>query len=237
MTAYRYAILFHNYYSPEGIDEIRQKISLIASNAIMLLCSLPDKFADLYPLQREHEKFVIAANVGKDIGGKLILMELLNTLYPDIPYAILLHDKRSYQKHSGRWERDGLFRIIDPGKFQVIADAFESDPSLGIACATGYLRNEYLGDGQFDTNNSVLLKQQMDKYSISDRDLRFVAGTMFWVRTSLLRDFFSAGGTLGVRGSLETGNVLDHERGTMTHCWERILSWIALSAKYKIKEF
>jgi Rhamnan synthesis protein F len=250
MTTYRYAILYHNYYAPGGIDDIRDKISALPSRDTLLLCSLPDKFADLYPLQRENEKFIIAPNVGKDIGGKLILMDLLLTLYPDVPYAILLHDKRSYQKHSGRWERDGLFSIINPAKFGAIAATFEDDPRLGIACAAGNVRNEYLGDGEFNTHNSALLQQLIEQYAIPDQDLRFVAGTMFWIRTALLREFFSTGRagatggssagrntTLEVRATLETGNVLDHEKGTLTHCWERLFSWIALRGNYNIGEF
>lgn len=253
MEQYRYAILYHNYYSADGIDEMRAKVQALHTPGIVLLCSLPDKFAGLLPRQRENEKFVVAANIGKDIGGKLILIDLLTTLYPDIPYAILLHDKRSYYKQSGQWEKDALFSIIEPDKFRSIAAAFDSDPRLGLACAAGYLRNEYLGEGQFDTKNSDLLGQLIRHYAISDRDLRFVGGTMFWVRTSLLRDFFSqergvrpapamiaktwSNGALGIRATLEAGNVLDHEQGTLTHCWERMLSWIATSAGYKMREF
>jgi lipopolysaccharide biosynthesis protein len=217
--------------------EMREKIGALQTPGILLLCSLPDKFARLLPHQRENEKFVVAANVGKDIGGKLILMEMLSTLYPQIPYAILLHDKRSYQKQSGHWEKEGLFSIIEPKKFRSIAAAFDNDPRLGIACATGYIRNEYLGNGNFTTNNSDLLAGLMTRYALPDHDLRFVGGTMFWIRTSLLRKFFSPGQALAVRATLEAGNVLDHEHGTKTHCWERIFSWIATSADYKIKEF
>lgn len=237
MNTYRYAILYHNYYSLDGIDDMRGRISALNTPGILLLCSLPDKFAASQPLQSNSEKFVVAANQGKDIGGKLILMQLLFSLYPDTPYTFLLHDKRSYQKQSGRWEKEGLFSILEPAKFSAIAAAFDRDPGLGIACATGYIRNEYLGDGRFDTPNSDLLSRLMRQYAIPDRDLRFVAGTMFCIRTSLLREFFSGYTALDVRATLEHGNVLDHEHGTMTHCWERMLSWVATSAGYKIKEF
>src|SRR5579872_3427407 len=237
MERYRYAILYHNYYDEAGIDELRSKIEALDDPGILLLCSLPDKFAGLRPPQGDSEKFVVAANVGKDIGGKLILVELLLRLYPDTPYAIFLHDKRSYQKHSGRWEKDGLFSIVSPEKFRRIGAAFDRDAGMGIACAAGHVRNEYLGSGNFATKNSELLTGMMKKYSIGDADLRFVAGTMFWIRTSLLRDFFSREDALAVRATLEAGNVLDQEQGTMTHCWERMLSWIALSAGCKLKEF
>ncbi|HWB90207.1 MAG TPA: rhamnan synthesis F family protein [Puia sp.] len=237
MDRYRYAILYHNYYSLDGIDEMRQKISALDTPGILLLCSLPDKFAGSLPPQTAHEKFVISPNLGKDIGGKLLLMQLLFSLAPETPYTFLLHDKRSYQKQSGRWEKEGLFSILEPEKLSAITAAFDDDPNLGIACASGYIRNEYLGDGRFDTTNSDLLGELMKQYAIPARHLRFVGGTMFCIRTALLRDFFPGYGALEVRATLESGNVLDHEHGTRTHCWERMLSWVATSAGYKIKEF
>jgi len=216
---------------------MREKIEALNRPDILFLCSLPEKFSDKLPSQKAGEKFVIVPNSGKDIGGKLVLIQLLLTLYPDTPYAILLHDKRSYQKHSGRWEREGLFRIAGPELFPVIEKTFERDRQLGIACSKGYIRNEYLGNGRFDTPNSNLLHGMLQKYGFSDGDLRFVAGTMFWIRTSILRNFFTAESPLAIRATLETGNVLDHERGTVTHCWERMLSWMVTASGYKIREF
>lgn len=237
MGGYRVAILYHNYYSLDGVDEIRAKIAALSRRDVLLFSSLPEKFLGSAPEQRAHERFLITANVGKDIGGKLLLIELLLRLYADVPYAVLLHDKRSYHKHSGQWERDGLFRIVDAAVFPRIEAAFDGDAGLGIACAKGYIRNEYLGNGRFDTPNSALLGTMLAKYALSDNDLRFVAGTMFWIRTSILRDFFLRHSPLEVRAGLEAGNVLDHERGTVTHCWERVLSWIAATAGYRIGEF
>jgi hypothetical protein len=237
MEAHRVAILYHNYYSLDGVEELRARIAALHRRDVLFLCSLPEKFLGQTPPQRADEHFMLTANVGKDIGGKLLLIELLLSLYPDIPFAVLLHDKRSYHKHSGQWERDGLFRVLGADLFPVIEAAFERDAKMGIACAKGYVRNEYLGDGRFDTSNSELLGELMTKYRIPHGDLRFVAGTMFWIRTSILRAFFGQGGALDVRATLEAGNVLDHAHGTVTHSWERMLSWIATAAGYRIKEF
>lgn len=237
MEAYRVAILYHNYYSLDGVEEMRAKIAALGRRDVLLLCSLPEKFLGGVPAQRADEHFMVTANVGKDIGGKLLLIELLLSLYPQVSYAILLHDKRSYHKHSGQWEKDGLFRIVDAELFQVIEGAFERDADMGIACAKSYVRNEYLGAGRFDTPNSELLAGMLEKYNFPDRDLRFVAGTMFWIRTGILRRFFGPGCAFEVRATLEAGNVLDHAHGTVTHSWERVLSWIATTAGYQIKEF
>ncbi|HET6255799.1 MAG TPA: rhamnan synthesis F family protein [Puia sp.] len=237
MPPFEYAILYHNFYDLAGIADIRGRIAALRDRRIMLLCSLPEKFAACAPHQQDDEKFVIMRNIGKDIGGKLILIHLLLTLYSEIPYCIFLHDKRSYQKQSGQFEKDGLYKILEPPAFRRIAEAFRTDPHLGIACAKGFLKNEYLGNGRFATPNSQLLGVLTAKYNIHPPGFGFVAGTMFWIRTSLLRGFFRDGLAPEVRTTLETGNVLDHEHGTVTHCWERLLSWIATSAGFKIKEF
>jgi hypothetical protein len=57
---------------------------------------------------------------------------------------------------------------------------------------------------------------------------------MFWVRASIFEDFFSMYSPLSIRAQLEEGNVLDDEP-TITHTWERLLSWLVTSKGYKIK--
>src|ERR1700744_44821 len=56
MDIYRAAILYHNYYSLEGIDEVRAKIAVLKRDDLLLLCSLPEKFAGQAPAQRANEK-------------------------------------------------------------------------------------------------------------------------------------------------------------------------------------
>ena len=236
MQTFRYAVLYHNYYDMEGVADIRRRIALLGREDVLLLCSLPEKFASEMPLQTERERYVLTANIGKDIGAKLLLTELLLAISPETEFVIMMHDKRSYQKSSGKFERDSLFGIIGPEAFGQIAAAF-SDSSLGIACARGYKKNEYDGRGQFLTTNGSLLKQLIDQYQLRLKDYHFVAGTMFWIRTSILRSFFGGSRALSIRGDLEKGNILDHEKGSLTHSWERGLSWIASSAGYAIKEF
>lgn len=237
MRPFEYVILYHNYYELEGLEDIRRRIAALGEQRVLLLCSLPDKFAGALPPQGDREKFVLLPNIGKDIGGKLMLIHLLLTLYGDIPYSILVHDKRSYQKHSGAFEKEELFRILEPGPFRRIAQAFAADGELGIACAQGFLKSEWLGNGRFATTNSELLGKLAEQYGIRVKDHRFVAGTMFWIRTAVLRRFFDHGLAPAVRATLEAGNVLDHEQGTVTHCWERLFSWIATAENFLIKEF
>lgn len=203
---------------------------------ILLLVSLPEKLLLEGPVRNtSNEKFLKVTNKGKDIGGKLLLMDLVIKLYSQVPYLILLHDKRSYQKQSGRFEKEKLFEIITPKKFNEAIRKFESDDSIGIICEKGAIKNEFNEkENNFNTTNSEILKRLLKEYQLSTDDYRFAAGTMFWVRTSVMVEFFSKHNPVKVRATLEGGNTLDHDNGTITHSWERLLSWIATSSGYKI---
>ncbi len=237
MKKYRCAILYHNYYSLSGLDDMRQRIGRMKNHDILLLASLPDKFsADSSLTEGEDEKILFTTNMGKDIGGKLLLIDLVLKLYADIPYLVLLHDKRSYQKYSGGFEREKLFRIIEPSNFDRILDKFDSDSTTGIVCHSGSVRNEYVSStNSFDTTNAAILQSLQTRYELKPKDYSFVAGTMFWVRTSIFADFFGKYSPAAIRSTLEKGNVLDASGGTITHSWERLLSWIASARGYKIQ--
>jgi lipopolysaccharide biosynthesis protein len=237
MKAYKCAILYNNYYSIDGINEVRETIKQNSDQDILLLCSVSEKLALNHELvNTPNEKFVICTNKGKDIGGKLLLIELLLKLYSDVPYIIFLHDKKSYHKLSGTFEKKKLFEIINPANFKTILQLFESNPRTGIVCNTDVIRNEYdKATNTFNTPNSSLLKQLMKEYEINTTDYSFVAGTMFWVRASLMIDFFNQFNPIKVRSTLEEGNMLDAVQGTVTHSWERLLSWIVTSKGFTLQ--
>jgi lipopolysaccharide biosynthesis protein len=58
---------------------------------------------------------------------------------------------------------------------------------------------------------------------------------MFWSRASSVITFFGRHSPLAVRATLEKGNVLDHQQGSMAHAWERMLSWVVLNQGLQIK--
>ncbi|AKQ45113.1 hypothetical protein TH63_04835 [Rufibacter radiotolerans] len=236
METFKCAILYHNYYSIDGIEDIRNRISLLTGHKVLLLVSLSEKlFLEGNFKNSETEKFVISTNKGKDIGGKLLLIDLVQKLYPQIPYLILLHDKRSYQKFSGNLEKEKLFEIIQPAKFSAILELMENDKSVGIVGTKSTLRNEFQPTtGTFNTTNNTLLKQLSQRYNLTPAGYQFVGGTMFWVKTSVFLGFFGKNNPVEIRGSLESGNILDGKNGTITHSWERLLCWIVTSSGFKI---
>jgi lipopolysaccharide biosynthesis protein len=174
-------------------------------------------------------------NKGKDIGGKLILMDAYLKLGIKSDYILLLHDKHSpYHNQNEQWQKE-LFRIAQKEYRQTILDLFEKDSQVGIVAAQKAIRNEADNDQNRDAYIDTEFIQTLKKdYSINPPGLQYVAGTMFWVRASIFEDFFSMYSPLSIQAQLEEGNVLDDEP-TITHAWERLLSWLVTSKGYKIK--
>lgn len=177
-----------------------------------------------------------STNKGKDIGGKLLLMDAWLKLGIQSDYILLLHDKHSpYHSHSQNWKKD-LFRIAEKEHQQNIIDIFNSDAQTGIVASKNAIRNEV--DNEQKNNayiDSSLIQSLKDKYHIQPADLQFVAGTMFWVRASLFKDFFTQYPPLQIRSELEQGNITDVDGPTITHSWERLLCWIVTNKGYQIR--
>lgn len=176
-----------------------------------------------------------SSNKGKDIGGKLILMNawLQTGIHSD--YILLLHDKHSpYHSHSGTWKKD-LLRIAEKEYQQAIINLF-NDAQTGIVASKNAIRNEE--DNEQKRNayiDSPLIQSLKNKYQLHPPHLQYVAGTMFWIRASLFKEFFMQYPPLQIRSELEAGNITDIEGPTITHAWERLLCWIATSKGYQIK--
>jgi lipopolysaccharide biosynthesis protein len=176
-----------------------------------------------------------STNKGKDIGGKLVLMDayLRSGIHSD--YILLLHDKHSpYHSHSNSWKKD-LLRIAEKAYQPTVIDLF-NDPKTGIVASKNAIRNE--ADNEQKRNaytDSQLIKSLKSKYQLQPPGLQYVAGTMFWVRAALFEDFFSQYAPLQIRSELEAGNITDNEEPTITHAWERLLCWIVTSKEYQIR--
>jgi lipopolysaccharide biosynthesis protein len=185
------------------------------------------------------DSFIIETpNIGKDIGGKLALLDLCLRLNIKAEYYILLHDKMSPHTTLGDIWRKKLLRIIEPENIEKIKNMFEQDNKLGIVGANEFIMNEYdAATGNFNCTNNLILKELIQQYKFNLKSFNFVGGTMFWVRAEIFNNFFFKYPPLKIRSTLEKGNVLDHDHGTNTHTWERILNWIAIDQGYEIKGF
>lgn len=216
VSSRKYLFLFHNYYSNVNESEIR------ISNS---------RFRNIYC-----KSTLFSPNIGKDIGGKLALINhcLLSDVQCD--YFVLVHDKRSPHTSLGDEWRKKLMKIIEPENIELIKKILDENPKVGIVCAKEFIVNEYNSKTKnFECTSNDILKKLIEEYNLKLENFDFVGGTMFWVRAEIYRNFFERHNPLKIRETLESGNVLDHQYGTHTHAWERMLSWIVTHAGFTIK--
>ena len=243
------SIFFHNYYGQhrQWIQFFAERITVpfnlyynIVENSIYnmeedlaAVCDGKNNFA-----ANHLQKIVFrhSSNKGKDIGGKLVLMDAFMHLKDESEYLVFLHDKKSpYKIQSREWQQK-LFRIVESAFTEKALTIFKDDPGVGIIAGADSIYSEYDHTSHsFASNNDGLLHKMRGEYDIRNTDYRFVAGTMFWVRSLPLLTFFKQNAPLDIRKDLEQGNIMDDTKGTLTHTWERMLSWLVNEQGYKLK--
>ncbi len=239
--SFEITILVHIYY-PHSYESLRFQLENFKAHKSIFVFSIAESFVKKQNLMelihkdfQNNYEITTISNRGKDVGGKLSLIDLYNTQKILSKYLIFLHDKKSPHTIIGDTWREKLFRIIEPAYTDQILHIFESKPKVGIICAKEFISNEYNSKtGNFDCTSNQISKDLIKKYELNLSNYDFVGGTMFWVRSEIIHKFFSKHSPLAIRATLEPGNVLDHENGTHTHAWERMLSWIAIDQGYEI---
>jgi lipopolysaccharide biosynthesis protein len=235
------AVLMHIYYDTTFGLFINDLLNLKEYNACYLFSVSQDcirKNDIIKAIQQNFpEAFIFETpNIGKDIGGKLALIDLYFRINIQSDYIILLHDKLSPQALNGNEWRDKLLEIIEKGNIDTILDIFQNNKSVGIVSNEKCISNEYVKqNNSFATVNNDLLKTYLADYHIETSNYDFVPGTMFWIRSNIIKEFFTKYPPLEIRKKLEPGNVLDNLTGTHTHVIERLLGLLAGGSGYKIQ--
>ena len=178
----------------------------------------------------------LITNRGKDIGGKLFAFKVLLEQNKSDEYILFLHDKKSPQVIDGeRWKKE-LWSISEQVQINNAMMLFKKDNNIGIVANKASIVNpKEAGEVYAYSKNKELIFSEASKYNIEPGNKSFVAGTMFIARLQPYLDFFKLNDPLLIRAKFEEGNVLDLEKGTYTHSWERLLSWIVTSKGYRIE--
>jgi len=230
------SVLMHIYYK-DSIKEFSEKIGGIRRYVETVYINLVREnffeFSDFtFP---GNYSLVAAPNKGKDVGGKLVLMERYLIAKSPTKYLLFLHDKKSPQSPMSSFWSKNLFRIIEPEVIPQIIEIFEKKEDAGIVASSTYIRNEWnKRKARFDSPNDTILKELISQYQLTPGDYNYVAGTMFWCRSILFENFLAQHDALAIVKTLETGNIMDTETASRTHAWERMLSWICTSQNQKI---
>ena len=243
------SVFFHNYYGAHQswMGYFEKNISFpanlyynIAESSIYNIeQSTEDFFSNYKPGSNSYLKNIIvrqSPNTGKDIGGKLVLLDTYLKLGMQTEYGLFLHDKRSPYKANNQTWTDNLLKIAEKPFSEQALTLIKNNPDIGIITVNGNIGNEFdYTINSFKSSNKQLLSELQNIFDIHPLDFRYIAGTMFWFRTAPLINFLEKNTPLKIRAMLEKGNVTDEDEGTYTHSWERLLCWIITSQNYSIK--
>jgi lipopolysaccharide biosynthesis protein len=236
----RLTIICHLYYK-QSIHHFLSRISVLKSYGAKFIFNLSNHLRSdpniLYILTQSFPDSIILAtpNQGRDIGGKLACINAMLQQNDRSDYTLVIHDKLSQHTPLGIAWRDQLLRVIDEKMLPAIFRKFEREDRTGIIAVAEFIQNEYNPDkNNFTCTSSANLLHYIKEYDLKADNYNFVAGTIFWVRTEIIQQFFTAYHPLKIRASLEKGNVLDSANGTNIHAWERVFSLIAAKYNYKI---
>lgn len=243
------SIFFHNFYGQHEkwvkffSEKLNTPFTLYYNIVEDSIYNLEDDYRQSENLQKAIsgpwlKKLILrrSPNKGKDIGGKLVLLDAYMHEEENSDYIIFLHDKKSPYKIQNQQWADKLFKIIEPDFAKQAIALFKDKKEVGIIAGTESIINEYdYARQDFISNNGSQLSKLRSEYNISSTDYRYAAGTMFWTRSIPLLDFFRFFPPLEVRKTLENGNIMDETGGSITHSWERMLSWLIFAQGYTIK--
>lgn len=236
-------VLCHLYYPSTVYYFLLQIAPLQEYNAFFIFNLSTALFTDRWFCSLLRECFPGAVllhtpNKGRDIGAKLALIDTLLRMKRTSGISLIIHDKISPHSPTGIAWRNSLYKIIHASRLPGVLRIFEQEKDVGVLVSKEFVRNEYNPDtGGFNNTSSDNITGYIKKYNLqlSDSGYNFAAGTIFWIRTSVLQNFFGHHQPLEIRGGLEAGNALDFLKGTNIHAWERLFSFLALAQGLKVR--
>ncbi|WP_020075426.1 glycoside hydrolase family 99-like domain-containing protein [Cryocola sp. 340MFSha3.1] len=231
----RIGVLMHVFYTdlvPELCEQLRNipvPFDLIVTNASGEELDLPLEDVPL----AGHVAVLPVANHGRDI---LPMIEVVNAGLLD-PYELVLkvHTKKStwreeHAELSGTGDdwRSSLYGTVlgSADNVQTVLGAFAEDPSIGIVTADEDIVGTEFWGGDLERTRALMRRLQL---SVSEHDLRFASGSVYWIRGFLLQ---------GLRAFAMDAEDFEPEAGqvdgTTAHAVERALGLVTLEAGYRI---
>lgn len=248
MRAKNISIFFHNYYGQHAgwiaffRERMKSPFDLYYNIVSDSIYNMREDSKILFGLgeimEKENGSRLIvrfSSNKGKDIGGKLVLVDSCLRLGHEPGNLVFMHDKQSPHKiHNREWQRR-LFHILEPAFISKATELLNNNSKVGIVAAQGSVQIETIEDEKNNSQVQTPISRLRESFHIRSSDRRFVAGAMFWARSKPLLQFFTMHAPLDIRQELEPGNVMDEKHATYTHAWERMLSWIITEQNYQLK--
>ncbi len=234
------AVLCHLFYQ-DGHDKLFKRLGNLRNPDTNYYFNIVDTGSDRGPLIKKIRTLfpdavlIQTPHKGRDIGGKLSLLNVYFNTDIRADLLLFIHDKQSPHIGNADYWINELLKIVNKDQLGKVLNCFAADERCGIVCAQKFIQNEYISarDG-FNCTSDQILQKLIKEYNAPIHSYDFVAGTIFWARSVIYQDHFKGNNILKDIALLESGNVLDFDKGTRIHAWERFLSWIAAGQNYKI---
>jgi lipopolysaccharide biosynthesis protein/GT2 family glycosyltransferase len=223
------AVVVHAFY-PEILDEIIQRLCSIKNiNFKIYVTSPPDKSEDVKKILNgsglDFYHFT-AENRGRDV---LPFFKILRIVIQNRHSILLkLHTKRSVHRIDGRkWRNDIYEKLLNPVTASKVLDFFSGRKEAGIIGPQNHIlpMDCYWGSNE---EKVLQLSSRLGLHKSQVFSSRFVAGTMFYARTSI---FLPVLGLVDESSFEEEKSQID---GTLAHAFERLFSVCAAGNGLKI---
>lgn len=223
----RLAVVVHVFY-PEYWGDFAQALTELPEGTDFYITTPADKLLwtrKLVQTDLPTAKVVACENRGRDVGP---LVELLRSQPLDqYDYVLKLHTKRSPHLSPGegdRWRRALIRSLVPQGRVSQLLDHFEQHPQTGLYAPRDWLLSLH-GSPTYRANLPQLkvLAARLG-FDVEAGDYRFPAGTMFWVRGSVLAELRKL--NLALDDFEPEAGQLD---GTLAHAIERLMPVLAFS--------
>jgi hypothetical protein len=163
-------------------------------------------------------KISVSPNQGKDIGGNLRLIDKWMGDGSPGELLIVCHGKN----RDGGWRKE----LFAPLFSNYVPYLFKNNTRLGMVGNKRWLYH------RSQDVNSNFYNEYCKRFGFSDTSMHFIAGTMFCVRSSIFKEFFSRFNAANIANELEHGDCREPSR---THSWERLYGGIITHSHYLIK--
>ena len=227
------AVVVHIYYQ-ELWPEIKLNLSKITSNYdlyVTLSSDHIDSISDDILDFKSNTTILFVPNKGADVGPFFTVLNFCMSLNKKYDWVLKIHGKKSLltgHSHGETWRKLNYSTLI-PSNFNKIFNEL-TVPSVGMVGLSKYLMSMSSRDLVLKNNyNKENMEYFINRLKLKDSQLLFFAGTMFWIKYSILENTFKNNKI--TIDDFEEGHSKD---GTKAHAMERIFANIVRHSNYKL---
>lgn len=218
--------------------ELKQCLQIISSFVdIQIYVTLPKHMEEIendIKSSFDNVNIIISENLGYDVAPFADVLSRVNL--DDYSYVIKLHTKRDVPSSASRfWFKGAKWRnmllkfVKTKENFKRVLDRFENDRTIGMHGPVTSTFNFITDDKIGHKESNKFIKDNISKNNIY---YRFVAGTMFMVRSELLKPIQK----LNLKYSDFDVPDVSHEDCQLAHMLERAFGYLVYSSGYKITD-